>query len=65
MSVMSKFGWALVKLLQLHKGERVERSLKEECCKYIYPDSLLLGRSGRVVGTQALRVIAVTALIAL
>lgn len=32
---------------------------------HIYPDSLLLGGSGRVVGTQALRVIAVTALIAL
>ena len=30
-----------------------------------YPDSLLLGGSGRVVGTQALGVIAVTALIAL
>lgn len=55
-------GQTLVKLLQLHKGERVKRSLKEE---YSYPDSLLLGGSGRVVGTQALRVIAVTALIAL
>lgn len=33
--------------------------------KDIYPDSLLLGGSGRVAGTQALRVIAVTALIAL
>lgn len=32
---------------------------------YPYPDSLLLGGSGRVVGTQALWVIAVTALIAL
>lgn len=30
-----------------------------------YPDSLLLGGSVGVVGTQALRVIAVTALIAL
>lgn len=35
------------------------------CGEYIYPDSLLLGGSGRVVGTQALRVIAVTALITL
>lgn len=40
-------------------------SLQGYCSKYIYPDSLLLGGSGRVVGTQALRVIAVTALIAL
>lgn len=39
--------------------------LKEEYSEYTYPDSLLLGGSGRVVGTQALRVIAVTALIAL
>lgn len=32
---------------------------------YPYPDSLLFGGSGRVVGTQALRVIAVAALITL
>lgn len=32
---------------------------------YAYPDSLLLGGSGRVVGTQALWVIAVAALVTL
>lgn len=65
MSVVSKFGQAVVMCSQSHKGEKLERSLKKEGSQYIYPDSLLLGGSGRVIGPQALRVIAVTALVAL
>lgn len=42
------------------KGEKVERLWKD-----VYPDSLLFGGCCRVVRIQALRVIAVTALIAL
>lgn len=39
--------------------------VRERAAERPYPDSLLLGGSGRVVGTQALRVIAVMALITL
>lgn len=49
-----------------HNASRVRaKSRMNGQCRFSYPDSLLLGGSSRVVGTQALWVIAVTALITL